>query len=107
MSKTTLQCDVDPSTKMANMKLPDCWLNMEQHHNSWISVRKCSTSVCGFFWTHDSEVTDRKWCFYDFKALDGGTALTYAVSCKLKEMAEFLIQNGANINPTCANCSDA
>ena len=48
----------------------------------------------------------------NFKALDGGTALTYAVSYKLKEMAEFLIENGTNSNSNCTNlktpfCSDA
>ena len=37
----------------------------------------------------------------DFEALDGATALT--VSYKQKEMAEFLIENGANSNSTCAN----
>ena len=39
----------------------------------------------------------------DFKALDDATALTYTVSYKLKEMAEFLIEKGANVNSTCTN----
>ena len=39
----------------------------------------------------------------NFKALDGGTALTYAVSYKLKEMAESIIENGTNANSTCTN----
>ena len=34
----------------------------------------------------------------DFKALDGATALIYAVNYKQKGMAEFLIENGANVN---------
>ena len=34
----------------------------------------------------------------DFKALDGATALTYAVNYREKEMAEILIENGANVN---------
>ena len=38
-----------------------------------------------------------------FKALDGVTALTYAVSYKLKEMAESIIENGTNANSTCTN----
>ena len=45
-----------------------------------ICLKMFNYKVCGLFWTHDdSEVADRKWCFYDFKALDGGTALTYTV----------------------------
>ena len=39
----------------------------------------------------------------DFKALDGATALIYAVSYKQMEMAEFLIENGANVKSTCSN----
>ena len=39
----------------------------------------------------------------DSKAWDVATALTYAVSYKQKEMAEFLIENGANANSTCTN----
>ena len=39
----------------------------------------------------------------DFRALDGVTALTYLVNYKLKEMAEFLIEKGANVNSTCTN----
>ena len=63
--------------------------------------------------THEnSEVADRNGVSINFKALDGGTALTYAVSYKLKEMAEFLIENGTNSNSNCTNlktpfCSDA
>ena len=34
----------------------------------------------------------------DFKALDGATALTYAVNYREKEMAEILIKSGANVN---------
>ena len=37
------------------------------------------------------------------KALNGATALTYAVNYKQKEMAEFIIENGANVNSTCSN----
>ena len=36
----------------------------------------------------------------DFKALDGATALTYAVNYKQREMAEFLVENGANVYST-------
>ena len=36
----------------------------------------------------------------DFKALDGATALTHAVNYREKEMAEFLIENGTNVNST-------
>ena len=39
----------------------------------------------------------------DFKALDGATALTYAVNNKQKEMDEFQIESGANIDSTCNN----
>ena len=35
--------------------------------------------------------------------MDGATASTYAVNYKQKEMAEFLIKNGANVNSTCSN----
>ena len=41
--------------------------------------------------------------FIDSKAWDVATALTYALSYKQKEMAEFLIKNGANVNSTCSN----
>ena len=41
--------------------------------------------------------------FIDFKALDGATALTYAVNNKQKEMDEFQIESGANIDSTCNN----
>ena len=34
----------------------------------------------------------------DLKAWDVATALTYTVSYKQKEMAEFLIENSANVN---------
>ena len=40
---------------------------------------------------------------FDFKALDDVTALTYAVTYKQKEMAEFLIENGTNVNSNCSN----
>ena len=36
----------------------------------------------------------------DFKALDGATALTYAINYKRKKMAAFLIENGAIVNST-------
>ena len=39
----------------------------------------------------------------NFKALDGATELTYAINYKQKEMAQFLIKNGANSNSTCNN----
>ena len=39
----------------------------------------------------------------DFKALDGVTALTYAVNNKQKEIAEYLIDNDANVISTCTN----
>ena len=35
--------------------------------------------------------------------MDGATALIYAVNYKQKGMAEFLIQNGANVNSTLNN----
>ena len=35
--------------------------------------------------------------------MDGETALIFAVSHKQTEMAEFLIENGANVNSTCTN----
>ena len=37
------------------------------------------------------------------KAWDGATALTHAVNYREKEMAEILIENGANVNSTCNN----
>ena len=36
----------------------------------------------------------------DCKALDGATAWTYAVNNKQREMAEFLVENGANVYST-------
>ena len=39
----------------------------------------------------------------DFKALNGTTALAYAVNYMQKEMAESIIENGANVNSTCSN----
>ena len=41
--------------------------------------------------------------FIDSKAWNVATALTYAVSYKQKEMAEFFIKNGTSINSTCSN----
>ena len=35
--------------------------------------------------------------------MDDATALTYAVNYKQKEMAEFLNENGANVNSNCTN----
>ena len=35
--------------------------------------------------------------------MDGATALTYAVSCRKKEMAEFLIENDTDVSSTCTN----
>ena len=40
---------------------------------------------------------------FDFKALEGATALTYTVNYKEKEMAEFLIKNGTIVNSPCSN----
>ena len=39
----------------------------------------------------------------DSKAWDVATSLTYAVRYKQKEMAEFLIENGTNMNSTSSN----
>ena len=39
----------------------------------------------------------------DFKALNGTTALAYAVNYKQKEMAEILIKSGADVSSTCTN----
>ena len=37
------------------------------------------------------------------KAWDVATALTYAVNYRENEMAEILIENGANVNLSCTN----
>ena len=37
------------------------------------------------------------------KAWDVATALAYSVNYKQKELAKFLIENGANVNSTCGN----
>ena len=41
--------------------------------------------------------------FIESKAWDFATALTYSVIYKQKEKAEFLIENGQNVNSTCSN----
>ena len=64
--------------------------------------RKSQTDFRNFFW-HVFHTLIKNDASIDSKAWDVATALTYAVSYKQKEMAEFLIKNGTIKNSHCTN----
>ena len=66
------------------------------------SFKKSQTDFKNVFWDvfhtlikNDASIESKAW--------DVATALTYAVNYRENEMAEILIENGANVNLSCTN----
>ena len=89
---------------MTNMKLSDCRLNVKPT----LMIENLLENVPLLYavsYGHERilKLLIENGASIDFKALDGATALTYAVNYKQKEMAQFLNENVTNTNSTCNN----